>query len=569
MERVRTIAAILAPAILLGALYLGVAWLVGRQLPSQASVAGVHIGGMTPQAATDRLAGKLSNLGEQEIVIDLPGRTVRTKAVTLGLAPDLPATLAQETGLSFDPRQVWHRLTGGGPIPLRSSLDAGRAVAALADDVAAVDQPVVQPQITLTSGTVEVVRPGPGRHVDVAATLAAVQADWPQTRHVQAVVQTEEPQVSPESFDEAVEQVAKPAVAGPLNVVLGRRDNPLTVAQFAPTLRMVAADATMQLRVDTPTLAAVLREHVPALEVAPVDADVRLASGRPQVVPDQPGRSLDEGATAERVRSALSARDGDPPSRRAGIVTDEQAAAITTADATQWGVQHELASVELPAAVADLPDPGAQIANVTTGADTIAGPAGRLLRPGESLSLVQLIGDPTGRYPDAPEPTVAGPAWRPGGGLSQLASALYAAGWQAGVDLGPRRAHDIYLPDYPLGLDATYSWPDADVTLTNPGPGALLVGARVSGQQVQVELWGRRDTAVQEQIGPRRDVLEPTPQGSSDPWSCVEQPLAAPGFAVQVRRDVVRGRTAAPAHVEEIRYEPLHPIRCDGAPPTP
>lgn len=567
-DPLRLTAAFLAPLVVLAALYLGVAWLVGRQLPSQASVAGVHIGGMTPQAARERLEGRLGGLERTPVTIDLAGTTVTTNPTELGLAVDLRATLADATGLSFDPREVWHRLAGGGPLPLRTTLDTGRAVAALTDDVTAVDQPVVEPEITFAGAEVTMVRPGEGRHVDLPSTLEALQGGWPQNSHVVAVVNRTQPTVASDVFDRNVEQIAKPAVAQPLVVVLGRRESTLPVEAFAPALRMVAEGGAMQLRVDGAAYAAVLRESVADLEVAPVDAGVRLVSGAPQVVPDQPGRALDERRSAGRALAALTAAEGRPPSRRAGIVTAEVTAPVTTADAAAWGVQHQLAQVDLPAFVDGLPDRAAQTANIAAGADAIGAGGGRLLLPGESLSLVQLIGDPAGRFADAPEPGPAGAQVRPGGGLSQLASALYAAGWQAGVDLGPRRPHEVYLAAYPLGLDATYSWPDADVRLTNPGPGALLVSASVDADRLRVALWGRRDTAVDSQVGQRRDVAPVAPQ-SSDAWDCQEQPMAAQGFTVEVRRDVIRGRTPAPTLVEVVRYEPLHPLSCAAPPADP
>ncbi len=622
---IRNTVAFLAPLVLLAAIYLGVAWLTGRQLPAQASVEGVGIGGMTPEAARDRLSRKLADLTDDPVTVDLAGTAAVLRADHLGLGLDLDATLDGATGFTLDPRVVWSRLNGGGPLPLRSSIDTATATAALRPALARVERPVTQAAITLSSGRIETVRPREGLRVDVPATLTLLAQSWPAQQRVVAPVRREQPQVGPAALDAAVSTVARPALAAPLVVVLGRRPTTLPIAEVAPALSMVTEGGTLALRVDGAALAPVLRERVPGLETEPVDATVRLVSGAPQVVPAVPGTRLDERATAGQVLAALTVPRADSPStgrprttdrgtgaaspsgagaeatgastpepgasarqtvgraptRRAGIVTAEVAAQVGTADATAWGVQHRLAQVAVPTSVEGLPAAAEQSANVAAGARALAGQDGRLLRPGESLTLSSVLGDPSGSYADAPEPT-GDPAldpsagvirWRPGGGLSQLAGALYAAGWSAGVDLGPRRTHPVHLPAYPAGLDAVYAFGEADVTLTNPGPGALLVAASTTDREVTVTLWGRRDTVVREQTGPRLNVAAPGPTSvvETDPGgslSCVDQPLSATGFDLEVRREVVRGRTARAPESQVVHYAALTPLSCV-APPAP
>lgn len=572
-ERTRALLALLAPLLVLSAIYAGVAWLVGRQVPAQATVLGVHIGGMTPQAARERLTLKLAKLDDEPVVVALAQTTVQAEPSRLGLSTDLDGTLSGITGFSLDPRRVWYGLTGGGPVPLRTAIDYGTAAGTLAPGIAAVERPVTQAAITLTSGRVQTVRPQEGLAVDLPATLAALQQAWPQATRVEAVIAREQPAVSPQAFDRAVEQMARPALAQPLTVVFGRREVSLPVAQFAPALRVEQEAGALALRVDGPALAGVLYRHIPDLETEPVDATVRMAAGGPAVVPAVPGRGLDERASADAALAALTARAQDPPSRRAAVVTRAVPAAVGTEEAQAWGVQHRLAQVVVPDAITALGAADAQRANVAAGVGLVSGDGGRLLAPGETLSLAQLIGDPAGRFADAPEPSTSGAGWRAGGGLSQLASALYAAAWSAGVDLGPRRAHPVYLPDYPEGLDATYAWGEADVSLTNPGPGALLVHARTTGGNLEVTLWGRRDTVVRTSSGSRINVVEPGSDGAAvvDPGgvACVEQPPAAAGFDIEVRREVVRGRTQLPPRTEVIHYEPVHPVSCPAVPPTP
>ncbi|MDO5711004.1 MAG: VanW family protein [Micrococcales bacterium] len=570
-------------------LYVALAVLLGAQLPSRAAVAGVHVGGMTQAAAAERIEGKLHARLERPVTIDLASTLVTVRPRELGLAVDLRSTLGQATGFSLDPRRVWWRLTGGGDLPLRVDLDSAAAAQTLQKDIATVDRPVVEPAVTFRQGTVQVVRPREGLRVDLAATLERVRSQWPGSSPVVAVVEHTQPAVASPEVDRAVAQVARPAIATPLVAVLGRTPTTLSPADFAPALRMVVQGDTLALRVDATDLAGVLRAHVDGLETEPVDATLRLSQGRPQIVKAVPGRRLnqrDTGAaalvalttpgaatpartlTADPTADPTTSTDGrtdNAGTRTVGIVTREVAAAVTTAQAQAWGVDQQVGQAEVPDVVAGLPGSDSARATVRFGAAAVDG---QVIPAGGTLALSRLIGDPTGRLGDAAEAESSGIVWRPGGGLSQLASALYAAGWRAGLGLGPRRAHSVYLPDYPLGLDAVYSWPDADVTVRNRGPAPVLVGATVSGGRLRVVLWGRADIAVTADVGPRRGGRAAVVRQESGP-DCTQQPLAAPGFDVVVSREVIRGRTRSPRESSEVHYDPLQPVNCvvSGEPP--
>ena len=548
-------------------LYVALAFVVGRQLPSRAVVAGVHLGGMTPTAAVERLEAKLGPTLDAPITLKLASTVTTARPKELGLSVDLHRTVSQATGFSLDPRRVWWQLAGGGEVPLSVDLDTGVAAQALADDVTAVDRPVREAAVTFVDGAVQVVRPQEGQRVDLAGTLARLRSQWPPTQEgvrattVTAVVQTVPSAVSDAELDRVVTAVARPAVAEPVRAVLGRSPTTLAARDVGQALRMVVEGRTLALRVDAPALAEVLQARIPQIDTEPVDATLRLRDGRPEVVDAVPGRRLDDRSTAA---AALVAVQASGAARTMPVHTREAPAALTTQEARSWRVDTAVGSAEVAAAVAGLPDADVARSNAASGAAALDG---RVVPAGSALSLGQALGDPAGRYADAAEPEAGGLVSRPGGGLSQLASALYAAGWQAGLDLGPRRPHAVYLPDYPLGLDAVYAWPDADVTLTNPGPAPLLVAATVSGDRLVVTLWGRRDTVVDSRVGPRRSVTEATAREDLGA-DCVEQPLAAPGFEVEVSREVTRGRDRRPPQQETVRYEPLHPVTCP-APPMP
>lgn len=571
--------AFFAPLVLFALLYTGVAWLVGRQVPAQTSVAGVHIGGMTPSDARARLRAKLGDLQREPVTLDLAGTAVEATPAQLGLSLDLDGTLDGVTGFSLDPRHVWFGLTGGGPVPPRGTIDESVAAPRLADYAARVDRPVTQARIELGAGAVQAVPPQQGLQLDVPGTVSALQETWPGSSPVEAVITRTAPEVSTPAYEEGLD-IARSALAAPLVVVHSGAETTLPVADVAPALRMDPDSGRLVLRADGGVLGRLLRARIGGLESGAVDATVRLTSGRPTVVPAVPARALDEAVTAERVAAALTPSGGSPATRRAGVVTRLVPASVDTEQARAWGVTHRLAQVAVPDVVAGLGEEPAQRANVAAGAAALSGDGGRVLRARESVSLSRVIGDHAG-LPVAPEPPADPGAAQPapgvervpGGGLSQLATALYAAGWNAGLDLGARRAHAVHLPAYPRGLDAVYRWPGADVTLTNPGPGAVLVHAQVDSGRLVVSVWGRRDTAVRSTITPPADARPAPSTPPAGDAGCTEKPMSANGFTVEARREAVRGRTVMPSLRETVTYRPWRPPVCapaaTGPAPTP
>lgn len=535
----------------LGGLYVALAFVLGRHLPIRASVDGVEIGGLTASAARDRLADHLDDLEGAPVEVRLgPLRRTLDPAAS-GLAIDLDGTLAGQTGFSLDPRRVWFRLTGGGPIPARGHVAAGDLTAAVTDLAAAVDRPLVEAAVTFTGGHVDVVRSQSGLAVDVPGTVEALANAWPG-RAVTGVVDVTEPAVAPDRVDTAVETVAVPAVAAPLTLVVGARSAALPPARFAPALSMVPADGDLALRVDPARMAGIARGAFTRFERAPVETGLRVDRSAVVVVPGTPGVALAEPATARNVEVAL-ARAG--PARRAAIALTSRPPTRTPAQVAAWGVSAPLASVAVPGGDA------AQAPNV---ARALAAVNGAVLPPGSTFSLGSALGprSATGGYVTAPT-TLGGV--EAGGGVDRVASALFEAALRAGASVPSRTAHPSLPAGTRPGLDAALGSPEPDLVVTNDTPGGLLVTAGGG----RLALWGRPGATVTLTVGPRRDVqpagtlLDPAP-------GCVARP-GSDGFAVDVRRTVTRAGAPARTDVLTSAYAPREAVTCAAPPlaPTP
>ncbi len=256
---------LLAPLVLLAALYLGLALLLSRQLPARAVVAGVHVGGLDTAAAGQRLTARLDAATEPFTLV-ADDVAVRLRPEEVGLAVDTQATFGDATGFTLDPRRLWEHLTGSDEIPLRVHVDTAVAAPRLARFAESIDRPVEPGAVTFPGGRVEVVRPVTGRALHVAATIDRLERQWLRSRRIDAALTLTAPPVSGHAVDQAVERLADVAVAGDLVLLDGGARVVLAPSDFAPALLLAPVDGTLRLRVQAGPLAAALRRARPQVE---------------------------------------------------------------------------------------------------------------------------------------------------------------------------------------------------------------------------------------------------------------------------------------------------------------
>jgi len=101
-----------------------------------------------------------------------------------------------------------------------------------------------------------------------------------------------------------------------------------------------------------------------------------------------------------------------------------------------------------------------------------------------------------------------------GGGLCQVATTLFRAVSNAGMEVIDRAGHTyvVYFYENILGFDATVFSPNRDFRWRNdsPGPITIAASADLSASTVTFELWGTSDGRVVSYEGPfRKNVVQP------------------------------------------------------------
>jgi vancomycin resistance protein YoaR len=537
----------------LGAVYCGLAVFLSSHVPSDTTVDGTAIGGMSPETATVTLQRVLATKASQPVRIQAPSRTVDIDPGAAGLKVDLPATLADLNGFTLNPAQMWARLTGGEERPLKTSVDRAKLTAAVTEAARGVESPVKEGSITFTGGRATTVAPSPGSGVNVPETSDLVASRWPRQQVVKAAMLVKPPKVSAAEITRATNEFAVPAMSGPVRVVAGQAAVTLQPAQFAPALSLAPdGSGTLRPRIDPPRLVALILAGSPALARDPVDATVRVVAGAPKVVPSAVGARFDEPAVQAAFVAALTS-----PARTATITVVLVPPKVTTAMAQAWGIREKISTFTTSFAF----NPP-RTTNIRIAARTLDG---TLIRPGEKFSLNGTLGPrtPAKGYQQAPVINAGRLVNGYGGGVSQVSTTTFNAAFFAGVRIERHTPHSFYIPRYPEGREATVSWPDVDQVWTNDTGFGILINTQVSGSELIVSFYGTKVWDVEAVKGPRRNVTQPK-EITDATAGCVPQSPAT-GFDVTVTRSFRKiGVTGAPVRTSTFstHYLPEDHVVC-------
>jgi vancomycin resistance protein YoaR len=377
--------------------------------------------------------------------------------------------------------------------------------------------------IRFTGGRVTMVPPESGSKVRVPQTVDAVVAGWPRQQSVQAVATVTRPAVSQAEIRRAAKEFADSAMAAPVTFVAGGSTFVLTPRQYAPALSTAAdAKGRLGLRINMSALMVAIRAAAPAVESQAVDATVRLAAGRPRVVPAVTGTRFDDGpSTSSRFRLALTS-----PARTVTLRLAPVLPKVTTAIATGWRVNTPISTF-----TTQFPVNPPRTNNIKIAAARLNG---TVIRPGGQFSLNATLGQRTAAkgYQQAPVIYAGRLVSDFGGGVSQVSTTTFNAAFFAGVRMDQYLAHSFYIARYPEGREATVSWPNVDQKWTNDTGAGILIQASTKGSDLAVTLWGTKKWDIEAVKGARRNVVQPKVIVDAKE-GCVAQ-LPTPGFDVTV-----------------------------------
>jgi vancomycin resistance protein YoaR len=118
-----------------------------------------------------------------------------------------------------------------------------------------------------------------------------------------------------------------------------------------------------------------------------------------------------------------------------------------------------------------------------------------LLWPDKSFSFNEVVGPrtPERGYLPAPVILLGGNGLDYGGGICQVASTLYNAAEQAGLEIIEHHSHSKPVYYVPEGKDATVNYDDLDLKFSNNMQGPLIIKSAVNGSRIWVEIMGEEE----------------------------------------------------------------------------
>jgi vancomycin resistance protein YoaR len=212
----------------------------------------------------------------------------------------------------------------------------------------------------------------------------------------------------------------------------------------------------------------------------PVNARLDVAQHRR--IEAAPGRELDVGASLRGIETG----------ERQDLARFELAffpvePSVSSAELAQVDVSRVLSSFETDFSH----KPRSRIPNIRVAARYLDGV---ILAPGEVFSFNRVVGPRTEERGFRNAPVIVQDELEPGlgGGVCQVATAVFAAAMLGGLEIVERRSHSRPSGYAPLGLDATVIYPGVDLRLKNPYDTPVMIHAMVPNAKViRVELLGR------------------------------------------------------------------------------
>jgi vancomycin resistance protein YoaR len=553
-------AAVLALVLIVGVVFSG----SDTRIAAGVEVAGVKVSGLTPEQAEKKLSERAVSLAEVPVTFTGGGRSWRISPKDLDLSVDWPATLAEARAAGDWPlpfrglKRVAVRLFGAEVEPHADAYQAGLKFE-LGRIAASVDRKSESASIVLNGLTPRLEPARDGTKVDLQAAEATVVSALAgfSRKPVALPIHVDKAPVGTEELRPVLDDV-RTAVSR--RVRLGWHGTTWMVSrERLAKLLSLPRGGSKELTIGGPYATLYFKRLSRAFADPPKNAQFEVQSNRSvRVVRAHKGRVLDAPATASALlEAALSSGK-----RSAELVIKEAEPSLTTKEAKELGITREL--VRYSTFYTGTADRITNLKLATTLLD------GTRIAPGATFSFNKEVGPRTEARGFRSAPVIIGGKYEEGigGGVSQVATTVFNAAWEAGLKIKERTAHALYISRYPLGRDATVNYPEIDLKFVNDTKHWLVMRAVPTETGIAISLLGaptrRRVVSVAgelQEIGPAK-IKRVRDPGLFVGEKVIEE-FGSPARAVTVTRTVYIGnrvlyeetwRTAYQSEPRVIRY---------------
>ncbi|MBS2553873.1 VanW family protein, partial [Catenulispora sp. NL8] len=343
-------------------------------------------------------------------------------------------------------------------------------------------------------------------------------------------VQDVQPTVTPAAVAQAMQDFARPAMAGSVTLITGSVHTVLKPAILGRHLAIEPdGHGALVPKLDGAGIRSELdHEALAKLEQPPTDASFTVTNGQPVLVPGKNGVGYAPTAIQNAVLPVLTKSSSSQ--RIATVPIGPLPPTLTTEAAQALGIHDVMGLYTAPYSASSQ-----RTANVKNAAGLVRG---QIVQPGQVFSLNQVLGarsSANGFIPASGESSSSSPAQDAGSGTSLVATALFNAEYLAGLHDVEHHPHAVVTDHFPPGMEAAVTYPDADLKFQNDSGAPVYLWTSATDNAVTVAVLGRKAyDSVQTETSPHYALVQPkTTYSQSD--SCVAGD-GVPGFQVDVTR---------------------------------
>ncbi|QMV84448.1 VanW family protein [Corynebacterium hindlerae] len=552
MSAAKIAAACVGGVIGLSALAYGADYILTQdQVPRGTTVAGVSVGGMSPQAASDKLAAELTTRTQHPVLVTAGAREATVDPVVAGLSVNWEETIAAAGKPSLNP---WTRL---------SSFFVDREVGIVSDvaeeqfapELDRVGQELsiapVDGTVNIDGGRINQTKPVDGQRVVDTDLRSALVSDWLNPAGVVVKPAVITPDIDDSDIQKAVTGPAEQALSAPITAT-GHDDvaGVIPVERMGEVVTFVPEQGALKPEVNAEAAQGILAENLGKTEVKRRNATITFTGGGRDVTPSVDGIKIDW----EKTLMDFPERVVGKAERTFDVVYQEDKATFTTEMARTATFDDTIGTFTTSGFS------GPSGVNIARTADMVDG---AIVAPGDTFSLNGWTG-PRGAAQGFVESGIIlnGRADKAiGGGISQFATTLYNAYYFAGMEDVTHTPHSYYISRYPAGREATVYDGLIDLAFKNNSDYPVMITASVSGNSVTVALKGVKTVEVESVPGGRWAPTQP--REVKVPAESCQPSGGAPGFTTSDTR-IIRSLSGAEISRETTttKYDPQPIVRC-------
>ena len=540
----------------------GIAWWTTQHIASGTSVSGVDVSGLGPQEARERISKGVGDRLAQPVTLTVGQGSAELVPASSGVSVDAKASVKKLTGFTLNPVTLAQRL-GGQRTDAVIQIDAPTLRGALEDRVDTMANGAVSATVTLEGTKPVTTAASNGVGLDVDASLKQLST-WPLGQKTIAMAEgTAVPAITDEEATKFVDGTLTPLLSSGLTVdgqgagAPGKSAG--AAAAFSPEdtagmLKISSEGGTLSATFDSTALHDAVVARIGQVETPAQNATWKIdgsATGapkaRPQYVASAQGKVIDTAAlSASLLKAGTSATDVAGRTVALPMVVAEP---TVTTPQNEWGISEMVGEYATPYNSGDAP----RTQNLTRGAELVNG---TVVKPGEVFSLEKVLGevDYEHGFADAGVISNGQHVDSLGGGLSQVATTVFNAGFEAGMDDTEHHPHQYYFERYPAGREATLWTGNLDMKFTNSTPHAVLVQAWLDGEQIHVRMWSTKYYDVSITSSERSNFRPVRTEHGSGP-NCEPTSGGQPGFDITVTRTRKHDGKALPDDVLTTKYD--------------